>query len=157
MDYSDASTQTLLTDLREQERWLRDFPTHPRCKMIERECRDRREELADRGVEVEAVDVKPDRRLYLRRGYVTLLNDGTVGRKQAVHIGRDTCHVVTKFNAEGHVREATADEISNMPVCLHCLNQTGPIGVGTEPLVEPQGDSVRIVSGGAFETNRRGH
>ena len=28
---------------------------------------------------------------------------------------------------------------------------------GYEPLMEPQGDSVRTVSGGAFETNRQRH
>jgi hypothetical protein len=157
MEYSTISTRTLLTDLRAQEQWLRDYPTHPTRKMVERECRARRRELADRGVEVEAVDIKPDQRLYLRRGYVVLLNDGTVGRNQAVHVGRDTCHVVTRFNADGYVREATEDELSNMPVCGHCLNQTGLIGVGTQPLAEPQGNSVRTVSGGAFEMNRRRH
>jgi hypothetical protein len=155
MDYSNISTRTLLTDLRAEEQWLRDHPTHPTRKIVDASAAPAGE-LADRGVEVEAVDIKPDQRLNLRRGYVVLLNDGTVGRNQAVHIGRDTCHVVTRFN-DGYVREATVRELSNMPVCGHCLNPTGPIGVGAEPLVEPQGNSVRTVSGGAFEMNRRRH
>ena len=97
MDYSDIPTQILLADLQAQEDWLRDYPTHPTRKDVERECRARRRELADRGVEVEAVDVRSGGEVHLRRGYVVPLGDGTVGRNQVVHIGRDTCHVVTRF------------------------------------------------------------
>jgi hypothetical protein len=45
---------------------------------------------------------------------------------------RDTCHVVTWFNAEAYVRKAPEDDLSNVPVCGHCLNQTG-IFVGNQP------------------------
>jgi hypothetical protein len=69
---------------------------------------------------------------------------------------RDTCHVVTWFNAEAYVRKAPEDDLSNVPVCGHCLNQTG-IFVGNQPLVEQQGrlDPDRL--GSAVEMNRRRH
>jgi hypothetical protein len=40
--------------------------------------------------------------------------------------------------------------------CGKCANITGAVQ-GYEPLAEPQGDSVRTVSGGAFETDRGRH
>jgi len=122
-DYSNISTQTLLVDLRAQEDWLRDYPAHPTRRSVERECRARRRELADRGVEVEDVDIRPGQEVHLRRGYVVPLGDGSVGPNQVVHIGRDTCHVVTRFNADGWVREATEDELRDLRVCGLCLNE----------------------------------
>jgi hypothetical protein len=40
--------------------------------------------------------------------------------------------------------------------CGKCANISGE-PTGYEPLAEPQGESVRTLSGGAFETNRRRH
>jgi hypothetical protein len=40
--------------------------------------------------------------------------------------------------------------------CGKCANVSGE-STGYERLAEPQGESVRTVSGGAFETNRRRH
>jgi hypothetical protein len=40
--------------------------------------------------------------------------------------------------------------------CGKCANISGE-STGYEPLAEPHGESVRTVSGGAFETNRRRH
>lgn len=40
--------------------------------------------------------------------------------------------------------------------CGKCANVSGEPR-GNQPLVEPQGESVRTVSGGAFESNRRRH
>jgi hypothetical protein len=40
--------------------------------------------------------------------------------------------------------------------CGKCANVSGE-PTGYEPLAEPQGESVRTVSGGAFEMNRSRH
>ena len=85
-----------------------------------------------------------------------VLEDGTIGRNQAVHIGRDTCRVINRFEPKW-IREATDEELASHDVCHWCLEDSGMSGVTTEPLSEPQGDSVRTVSGGGFETNRRRH
>jgi hypothetical protein len=60
-----------------------------------------------------------------------------------------------------NVRQATPGEVANMHPCGHraCRIARGE-GIddsGSEPLAEPQGESVRTVSGGAFESDRRRH
>jgi hypothetical protein len=59
------------------------------------------------------------------------------------------------------VRDATPGEVANMEPCGHrvCRIARGEDieDSGSERLAEPQGDSVRTVSGGAFESNRRRH
>jgi hypothetical protein len=79
-----------------------------------------------------------------------------VGPRSAVHIGRDTCRVINRLEAKW-IRETTDKELAENDVCHWCLEDTGRSGVGREPIVQPQGDSVRTVSGGAFETIRRRH
>jgi hypothetical protein len=154
--FGEVSTQTLLIDYREAERWLRDYPNGANRELVKQTNRARRRQLVDRGIDVEAAEVKPGRRLQARRGYVIMLEDGTIGRNQAVHIGRDTCRVINRFEPKW-IRPATDNELAEHAVCGWCLHDTGPVGVGVEPLNEPQGDSVRTVSGGAFEMNRRRH
>lgn len=151
--FEEVSTDTLLIDFRETEQWLRDFPQGENRSMIKDTNRRRRRELLDRGVDLDAFKVEPGkRRLYARRGYVI----EPVGPRSAVHIGRDTCRVINRFEAKW-IREATDEELAENEVCHWCLEDTGRSGVGTEPIVQPHGDSVRTVSGGAFETNRRRH
>lgn len=156
--FEGVSTDTLLIDFRETEQWLRDYPQGENRSMIKDTNRHRRRELLDRGVDLDAFKVEPGkRRLYARRGYVIMLHeDGTIGRNQAVHIGRDTCRVINRFEPKW-IREATDEELASLGVCQWCLEDSGMSGLTTEPLSEPQGDSVRTVSGGAFETNRRRH
>jgi hypothetical protein len=77
----------------------------------------------------------------------------------AVHADRH-CQAIKQIqNAE--VRQATPEEVANMEPCGHraCRIARGEDidDSGSEPLAEPQGDSVRTVSGGAFESNRRRH
>ena len=126
--------------------------------MIKATNRRSRRELLDRGVDPGAFKVEPGkRRLYARSGYVIMLHeDGTIGRGQAVHIGRDTCRVINRFEPKD-IREATDEELASLDVCHWCMEDSGVSGLTTEPLSEPQGDSVRTVSGGAFETNRGRH
>jgi len=156
--FEEVSTDTLLIDFRETEQWLRDYPLGENRSLIKATNRRRRRELLDRGVDVDAFKVEPGKgRLYARRGYVIMLHeDGTIGRGQAVHIGRDTCRVINRFEPKD-IRTATDEELASLGVCHWCLEDTGRSGLTTEPLIEPQGDSVRTVSGGAFETNRDRH
>ncbi len=152
-NFEEVSTETLLIDFRETEQWLRAYPEGENRSMIKHTNRRRRRELLDRGIDLGAFKVEPGRRrLYARRGYVI----EPVGPRSAVHIGRDTCRVINRFEAKW-IREATDKELAENDVRHWCLEDTGRSGVGTEPIVEPQGDSVRTVSGGAFETNRRRH
>ena len=88
------------------------------------------------------------------KGYV-IVNDrdkpGTV-----VHVGRDTCRIINHYESKW-IRPATDEELASLEVCHWCMNDSGVSGLGSEPLIEPQGDSVRTVSGGGFETDRRRH
>ena len=126
--------------------------------MIKNTNRRRRRELLDRGVDLDAFTVEPGkRRLYARKGYVIMAReDGSIGRGQAVHIGRDTCRVINRFEPKW-IREATDEELASLDVCHWCMEDSGRSGLTTEPLSEPQGDSVRTVSGGGFETDRSRH
>lgn len=97
--FEEVKTQTLLIDFRENEQWLRDYPTAPNRQIVKNTNRRRRRELRDRGVDLDGFKVEPgDKRLHARRGYVIMLEDGTIGRRQAVHVGRDTCRVITRFD-----------------------------------------------------------
>ena len=155
--FEGVSTDTLLIDFREAQQWLRDYPQGENRSMIKNTNRRRRRELLDRGVDLDAFKVEPgERQLHAKRGYVIMLDDGTIARNQAVHIGHDTCRVINRFEPKW-IREATDEELASHGVCHWCLEDSGRSGLTTEPLSEPQGDSVRTVSGGAFETNRRRH
>ena len=57
----------------------------------------------------------------------------------------------------GALRDVEWAQFGEGPVdCGKCANISGAV-VGYEPLAEPQGESVRTVSGGAFEMNRDRH
>jgi hypothetical protein len=71
-----------------------------------------------------------------------MFSDGRVA-----HIGRDTCRVINRYEAK-RIRRATDEELARLTVCHWCMEDSGVSGLGSEPLVEPQGDSVRAVSGG---------
>jgi hypothetical protein len=156
-NFEHVSTGTLLIDFREAEQWLDTNPQGENRSMIRATNRRRRRELLDRGVDLDAFRVEPrTRRLYARRGYVIMLEDGTIGPGQAVHIGRDTCRVINRYEPKW-IRAATDEELASHEVCFWCKEDSGLSGLTTEPLSEPQGDSVRTVSGGGFETNRSRH
>lgn len=77
--------------------------------------------------------------------------------RAAVHADRD-CQTIKQMSGSD-VREATDEEILNLTPCQYrgCRIARGEIEVDDLPerLGEPQGDSVRTVSGGQFESNRR--
>ena len=79
--------------------------------------------------------------------------------RAAVHADRQ-CQAIKGMQGT-EVREATPGEVANMEPCLHrvCRIARGEDidDYGSELLAEPQGDSVRTVSGGAFESDRRRH
>jgi hypothetical protein len=79
--------------------------------------------------------------------------------RAAVHADR-LCQAIKGMQGT-EVREATPGEVANMEPCGHrvCRLTRGEDieDFGSEHLAEPQGDSVRTVSGGAFESNRRRH
>jgi len=79
--------------------------------------------------------------------------------RAAVHADRE-CQAIKGMQGT-EVRDATPGEVANMEPCGHraCRIARGEDieGSGSERLAEPQGDSVRTVSGGAFESNRRRH
>jgi hypothetical protein len=79
--------------------------------------------------------------------------------RAAVHADRQCQAIRQMQNTE--VRLATPEEVANMGPCGHraCRIARGEDidDSGSEPLAEPQGDSVRTVSGGAIESNRRRH
>ena len=90
---------------------------------------------------------------YAGRKMVVVTEDNKPGG--VIHITR--CRTVERWWPT-YVRDATDDELATITeICGHCLNDVGPTGFGSEPLAEPQGESVRTVSGGGFETNRRRH
>jgi hypothetical protein len=79
--------------------------------------------------------------------------------RAAVHADRQ-CQAIKQMK-NVNVRLATPEEVQNMGRCLHrgCRIARGEVIDDSGHLVEPppQGDSVRTVSGGAFESNRRRH
>ena len=152
--FEEVDTDTLLTDFRAAEEWLRDHPHGEGRGMIKDSNRRRRLELLDRGVDPGTVTVAPDTRRYAQKGFVLVDDDDHPG--QVVHIGRDTCRVINRYEPKW-IRRATDEELARLTVCYWCMEDSGVSGLGSEPLVEPQGDSVRTVSGGGFETNRRRH
>jgi len=85
--------------------------------------------------------------------------DGDVDAVGAVVLPHRQRTVVADHDADRAAREATDEEIRHLTPCQHrgCRIARGEIEVDDLPkrLVEPQGDSVRTVSGGQFESNRR--
>ena len=149
--FENVDTGTLLIDYRANVEFLRDNPS----RMAKETNRQRLKELMARDVNPEQFKVDTvRRRLYAPKGYVIVNDQDNPGT--AVHVGRDTCRALTRF-ASKWIRPATAEELASLEVCYWCMNDSGVSGLGSEPLVEPQGDSVRTVSGGGFETNRRRH
>lgn len=81
-------------------------------------------------------------------------------RRAVIHADRQ-CPAIKQMEAQD-VRQATPEEVANMAPCQtrQCRIARGELdeeGQPFEPLAEPQGNSVRTVSGGGFETNRRRH
>jgi hypothetical protein len=149
--FENADTKTLLIDYRANVEFLRDNPS----RMANETNRQRLQELIARDVDPEEVKVDTVRlRLYAPNGYV-IVNDGDKPGT-AVHVGRDTCRIITHYESKW-IRPATDEELASLEVCHWCMNDSGVSGLGSEPLIEPQGDSVRTVSGGGFETDRRRH
>lgn len=80
--------------------------------------------------------------------------------RAVIHADRQ-CPAIKQMKAQ-HIREATPEEVTNMSACQtrRCRVARGELdedGHPFEPLAEPQGNSVRTVSGDAVETNRRRH
>jgi hypothetical protein len=80
--------------------------------------------------------------------------------RAVIHADRQ-CPAIKQMQAR-NVTEATPEDVANMSPCWHrrCRIARGELdedGHPFEPLAEPQGNSVRTVSGGAFEMNRRRH
>ena len=149
--FENADTRTLLIDYRANVEFLRDNPS----RIAKETNRQRLQELIAR--DVNPVEFKVDtvkRRLYAPKGYVIVDDRDKPGK--AVHVGRDTCRVINYYEPKS-IRPATDEELASLEVCYWCMNDSGVSGLGSEPLVEPQGDSVRTLSGGGFETNRRHH
>ena len=149
--FENVDTKTLLIDYRANVEFLRDNPS----RMAKETNRQRLQELIARDVDPEEFKVDTvRRRLYAPKGYVIVNDRDKPGT--AVHVGRDTCRVINHFESKW-IRPATDEELASLEVCHWCMNDSGVSGLGSEPLIEPQGDSVRTVSGGGFETDRRRH
>jgi hypothetical protein len=106
--------------------------------------------------------------------FVALFSDGRDGERYvsryggqpmwdrhraAVHADR-RCPAIKGMQG-ADVRPASPGEVANLEPCGHraCRIARGEDidDSGSERLAKPQGDSVRTVSGGAFESNRRRH
>ena len=149
--FENVDTRTLLIDYRATVEFLRDNPG----RIAKDTNRQRLRELIARDVAPNEFKVDTvTRRLYAPKGYV-IVNDRDKPGK-AVHVGRDTCRIINNFESKW-IRPATDEELASLEVCHWCMNDSGVSGLGSEPLIEPQGDSVRTVSGGGFETDRRRH
>ena len=171
---SDKPTSELKADLLALIDWLTANPHDPRAADFKRQVREMRAELEARG-ETLQVPKPPEP----QRGSVPNTSYRAVHRVQMLTVGDERPDeppdilAVHEDRGDGTAlcgqpltsymdRDGTRHDVfwaryGEGPVnCGRCARIAAETP-GYEPLMEPQGESVRTVSGGAFETNRRRH
>jgi len=166
---NDDSTAELKANLRALREWLATNPSGVRAQDIRRRVRETEAELEARGETLEperrTVPKRTGLKIYDAPHRVQMSVDGWEGENTlALHEDRGDGTALCGQPLNDWADPKTGTRWPSVwlrhgpgPVdCGKCANVSGE-PTGYEPLAEPQGKSVRTVSGGAFETNRRRH
>jgi hypothetical protein len=165
-------TTDLIADLRAEREYLKSGPPAFRARASRNRIRELEAALAARGEMVEP-EAGPSastsqRKIYHAEHRVQMTAAGwegkTVESTLATHEDRGDGTGLcgqglrdwTDPNTGVRWRMVWSPQGPGPVTCGRCANASGE-PTGYEPLAEPQGESVRTVSGGAFETNRRRH
>jgi hypothetical protein len=166
---SDKPTAELRADLRAEREYLESGPPAFRAQASRNRIRELEAALQSRGEKLEP-ERRPTpsgavRRIYHAQHRVQLTAVGWNGENTlAMHEDRGDGTALCGQPLRDWTDPETGIRWRSVwlrygpgPVdCGKCANVTEE-PTGYEPLAEPQGESVRTVSGGAFETNRRRH
>jgi len=164
---NDKTTAELKADLREQRQWLMNNPRDFRVRDYKRRISEIEAELEARGEPLEPPPKRGReanrRKIYQAQHTVQMTAVGWEGENTlAMHEDRGDGTALCGQGLTDWTDPKTGIRWRSVwlrhspgPVdCGRCANASSEL-TGYEPLVEPQGDSVRTVSGGAFEMNRR--
>lgn len=164
----DKSTAELKADLRALLEWLASSSSGTRAQDARRRVREMKTELEARGETLEperrSAPTRTERKIYVAQRRVQMVADGWEGDNTlAMHEdsgdGAALCGQQLRDWTDPTGKRWRIVWLRHGPGpvdCGRCANISGE-PTGYEPLAEPQGESVRTVSGGAFEMNRRGH
>ena len=164
---NDKPTAELKADLREQRQWLANNPRDFRAGDYRRRISQLEADLETRGeaLEPERPDAPTRRKIYDAQHRVQMTAEGWMGENTlSMHEDRGDGTALCGQGLNDWTDPKTGKRWRSVwlrhgpgPVdCGKCANVSGE-PTGYEPLAEPQGVSVRTVSGGAYEMNRRRH
>lgn len=166
---TDRPTAELKAELREQRQWLANNPRDFRARDYRRRISALEAELEARGEKLEperrGTPRRSETKIYQAQHRVQMVGEGWEGENTlAMHEDRGDGTPLCGQPLRDWTDPKTGMRWRSVwsrhgagPVdCGKCANISGE-PTGYEPLVEPQGDSVRTVSGGAFEMNPRRH
>jgi hypothetical protein len=165
---TDESTAELKANLRAQLEWLVSHPTGMRAQSVKRRVQEMKAELEARGEKLEperrSAPTRTERKIYYAQQRVQMVAEGWEGENTlAMHEDRGDgtalCGQQLRDWTDPEGKRWRSVWLRHGPgrvECGKCANVSGE-PTGYEPLAEPQGDSVRTVSGGAFEMNPRRH
>ena len=165
----DNSTAELKANVRAQLEWLAGNPRDMRAQDVRRRVQEMKAELEARGETLEperrTAPTRTESKIYYAQRRVQGGADGWEGENTlAMHEDRGDGTPLCGQPIKDWTDPKTGKRWRVVwlrhgpgPVeCGKCANISGE-PTGYEPLAEPQGASVRTVSGGAFEMNRRRH
>jgi hypothetical protein len=165
---NDNSIAELKANLRAQLEWLASNPRDMRAQGVRRRVREMKAELEAHGETLEperrTAPTSTERKIYHAQHRVQMGAEEWAENTLAMHEDRGDGTALCGQQLKDWTDPRTGKRWRSVwlrhgpgPVdCGRCANISGE-PTGYEPLAEPQGESVRTVSGGAFETNRRRH